>query len=272
MLYKRATQAIAGAAALMLLGSVANAQNILDSKHDLGGAIAGGTDEVCVFCHTPHGSNTSAAAPLWNKELTTTTFTRYATSTTIDGTNAPIGSVSLACLSCHDGVAAVDAVLNMPGSGMNPQAIYGGLNMGAFLDQKNGTTGGTYTPVPVLGADLSNDHPVSIQYGGGGLVGGGTVNTDQTPTGDAGFAPARYDEVNGNPIWWVNSSAGSSTAREKEDMILYTRTDLNAAGEPFVECASCHDPHNADSQSAIQVSFLRMTNARSALCLTCHTK
>ena len=78
MLYKRATQAIAGAAALMLLGSVANAQDILNSKHDLGGAIAGGTDEVCVFCHTPHGANTSASAPLWNKGVTTTTCRRRA--------------------------------------------------------------------------------------------------------------------------------------------------------------------------------------------------
>ena len=35
-----------------------------------------------------------------------------------------------------------------------------------------------------------------------------------------------------------------------------------------VECVSCHDPHNA----AGEASMLVTSNARSALCLTCHDK
>lgn len=54
-------------------------------------------------------------------------------------------------------------------------------------------------------------------------------------------------------------------------MILYTRA---AAGgytgqtenEPFVECASCHDPHTANA------TFLRIPNSGSAVCLACHVK
>lgn len=34
-----------------------------------------------------------------------------------------------------------------------------------------------------------------------------------------------------------------------------------------VECASCHNPHLTDNKK-----FLRSTNAKSALCLTCHDK
>lgn len=34
-----------------------------------------------------------------------------------------------------------------------------------------------------------------------------------------------------------------------------------------VQCASCHDPHNG-----VNGSFLRMSNAASALCQTCHSK
>jgi len=56
-------------------------------------------------------------------------------------------------------------------------------------------------------------------------------------------------------------------------MILYTRTDNIAAGEPMVECGSCHDPHNSSTFVANQsVSFLRIDNISSQICTTCHLK
>ena len=274
MFKNRATLAIAGAAAFMLLGSAANAQ-IVGSKHDLGAATAN-TTEVCVFCHTPHGSNTSAEAPLWNKNVPTSTYDRYTVTSTLDGDNAPVGSVSIACLSCHDGTAAVDAVLNAPGAGMNSgqiDAAVFGANMSEYLNNTVGA--GTYTPVPVLGTDLRNDHPVSIQYAGGGLVAGGTVGLQST-FNDSGFNPAYYDSINGFDAWWVDTAVGTAGQREKTDMILYTRNDaINGSGEvePFVECASCHDPHNSSTEIVgEQVSFLRVSNQNSDLCLTCHDK
>jgi len=272
MLNKRACQALAGAAALMLLGSAANAQSIAGSKHDLGANITG-TNEICVFCHTPHGSNTSAEAPLWNKNLPSTSYTRYAVSTTLDGANENVGSVSLACLSCHDGTLAIDAVLNEPGSGMGDGVIGTGEAMDAYLTRVNGA--GTYTPVPVLEADLSNDHPVSIQYGGGGItVTNSTDGSDNTNHADGDFVSPRYGVINGRNAWWVNYSGAGTDAREKTDMILYTRTgSVSGVDEPFVECASCHDPHNADSNLTGEVSFLRVSNdVQSGLCRTCHTK
>jgi hypothetical protein len=270
---RKVSRVIGFTASLMLLGSVANAQGIVGSKHDLTfGSGSTATTEVCVFCHTPHGSDTTAAVPLWNKLLPSTTYQRYSTlnTSTLDGGEAPVGSVSLACLSCHDGTSAIDAVLNMPGSGMRS----GQIDSGVFLSDMNAYLGGSATPVPVLGADLRNDHPVSIQYAGGGLDASGPDGLQPTTAyGDPSFKPTQRATINSNPAWWVDSSGGT-VAREKTDMILYTRTDgpLGAA-EPMVECASCHNPHNASTFIADEsVSFLRIPNNNSNLCTTCHDK
>ena len=267
-------QSILLAGGLLLAGFSVQAQ-VVGSQHDLtnGGTGQGGTnntDQVCVFCHTPHGADVNAPVPLWNKTSTlgnTPAFTRYSSLATpsFDSTEAPVGSVSLACLSCHDGTQAMDVVINGAGSGnYNPA--------GSEIDPVGiGVMVGA--PVPMLGRDLSNDHPISMQYGGGG-VSVTTQPTDGTFTGTLGdpdFVPPERVTLNGSPIWWVNSAGGTSTGREKQDMLLYTRNDLGVQ-EPFVECGSCHDPHNASSQGQGSVAFLRTSNAASAVCVACHTK
>jgi hypothetical protein len=263
---------------LSLLSSVASAQGggVVGSPHDLQVAT-GNTSETCVFCHTPHGSDTNAAVPLWNKELPDpTSYTRYSTlgTSTLDGEEAPVGSVSLACLSCHDGSQAVDTVLNVPGSGLagdgtnvpSPSRIDAasfGLNIGA-------------SPVPNLTADLRDDHPVSIQYAGGGLLGSDPDDQlgDPTTFGDQDFRAPFKASVNGNSAWWLDTSAGTANSREKTDILLYTRTDgpAGVTGEPMVECGSCHDPHNGGTAGIGSVAFLRIANDSSEICTTCHIK
>jgi len=256
------------AAAFTLFAGTASAQ-VSGSKHDLG--TAGGaqqktdlTTEVCVFCHTPHGSDTSASAPLWNKNLAQPGggYQRYSTlnTSTLDGQEAPVGSVSLACLSCHDGTQAMDVMINAPGQN-------GYTAGGAEFDPAAiGTMTGT--PIPNLGTDLRDDHPISIQYAGGGCS---TTDTACTNLGDNDFITPATALINSVQQWWVNTTVGGSTAgREKTDMILYTRSDgPSALTEPFVECASCHDPHEATVQP---VSFMRIANLNSGVCLACHTK
>ena len=122
---------LAGSTAVVLLAmgvfgsQPASAQLISTTKHNLGSTGTGsvtfsGTTEICVFCHTPHGADTSAAVPLWNRVLpapnTYTTYNSLGTSS-LDGQTAPVGSVSLACLSCHDGSLAMNVMINAPGSG-----------------------------------------------------------------------------------------------------------------------------------------------------------
>jgi predicted CXXCH cytochrome family protein len=251
------------------------------------GETTGVDSQVCVFCHTPHGSTDSADAPIWNKPalagntgvLGTEKYTRYA-STTLDATNVAVGSVSLACLSCHDGTQAMNAVVNAPGSG-NDQSLYeASAAMGTNADS-NGVE------IPNLSTDLSNDHPISMQYAGGGCkVGAGTHTAACGTLTDPDFVTPVGNSINNTPMWWVNTDAGTGfndmtagatiggdavtgqNTRQKTDMILYTR-GIGDDRQPYVECASCHDPHQTVSQP---VQFLRIDNDGSKVCLACHIK
>jgi hypothetical protein len=89
-----------------------------------------GGSEVCVYCHTPHGAGyagllNTGFPPLWNRMINTdTAYQTYdqagspsfeaSSATTLNG---KVKGVSLACLSCHDGTIAFDALINLPGSG-----------------------------------------------------------------------------------------------------------------------------------------------------------
>jgi len=265
---------------LLVLASLTAQAGVQGSRHDLGtgglGQNTGGTDEVCVFCHTPHGSDTSAAVPLWNKVLPAAGgYTRYSTLNTssLDGTEVPVGSVSLACLSCHDGAQGMDVVINAPGSTADDTTLYNvtgiPLNGGVAMTNQAGDK------LPMLGTDLTDDHPISIAYAGGGCAGGDADGATCTNAvfGDPDFNTAQKDTINSNPVWWVDN--GGVGTREKTDMHLYTRTEEVAAGEPSVECGSCHDPHNDSTFSNTapkSVAFLRVANAASIICTTCHIK
>ena len=245
---------------------------VVGSQHDLtsagtGQGGTGNTDQVCVFCHTPHGSDTAAPVPLWNKVLGAPgSYTQYSTLQTpsFDSQEAPVGSVSLACLSCHDGTQAMDVVVNVPGSG--------GYNAGGAEIDPVAIGLMTGNPVPALGTDLTDDHPVSMQYGGGGPAATDPDGTFTGTLGDSDFvAPVKATINTNSPIWWVDSPVGTAGTREKSDMILYARGDLGTV-QPFVECGSCHDPHNDTTQGQGSVAFLRINNTASQICTTCHVK
>ncbi|WP_457641251.1 cytochrome c3 family protein [Persephonella sp.] len=204
------------------------------------------TDEVCVFCHTPHGSNSSfTGAPLWNKPIdATVTFQVYGGGQTIGGTTVgQPGDTSRACLSCHDGVSGVNTVINLPGSGgwnsSGTNLNYRGSNLSWKMPWPfavgKGDGGAT-------NYDLRDDHPVGIVY-----------------RGDETNPPASLKPTNTNISGWNISG-------DKDGNPGPTIGDLLRNGK--VECVSCHNPHlNA-------ARFLRSGdgNAFSSLCLTCHGK
>lgn len=226
------------------------AGSISGSPHDLSANALLDTNssdngEICVYCHTPHAANTAfTGAPLWNKATPTGTFTMYGS--TIAGTNteASPASPSLACLSCHDGVSAIDSIVNAPGSGMN--AVVGSKNIVSGLGTTyGGNIGGAPGTATTGNPNLSNDHPVSIIY---------------TP-GTAGLRPiATILTTLGDTSPWL----GATTIGDL----------LRGAGSDQVECGSCHDPHNGGKTqgTATEVNFLRHTNQNSHLCLGCHDK
>ncbi len=305
--------AISGAAAAGGTG-IAQTKHNLGSGNQTGGNFTNATTEICIFCHTPHGGDQSAAAPLWNRKFSSTTvYTRYSSlnTTSFDATEAPIGSVSIACLSCHDGTQAMDAVLNSPGGGTGytganqstssfgqdaygdaTGGVTGGLAGGGGWNEQNmmqnmtGANNGNTGDLIYLGTDLRNDHPVSMQYGGGGMSATDTAGTsmndpDYAPGGSTAGAWGNNGAIGGTGVvntrvlsnanalrvWYVDTNG--TVGQTKEDMPLYTR-DIGGGGgnEPFVECATCHDPHSNN-----QV-FLRSPtgNAGSAVCLACHKK
>ena len=139
---KRFYLALIGLALLFALtaqSAFAQASNIASSKHNFSStstntirAAAGGTTQICVFCHTPHGATSLAYAPLWNKVLTTVALYALYTSDYL----GPIASGGLGypaavqpkeksrlCLSCHDGTVALGSVYNLPGSGTGAGTI-----------------------------------------------------------------------------------------------------------------------------------------------------
>ena len=138
-----------------------------------------------------------------------------------------------------------------------------------------------FSCINLIGKSLINDHPVGIQYGGGPKTATSipAVGSDYTSAmfNDADFRTAKSQLINGKPVWWVETT-GSGVGRQKADMQLYTRSEAAYAGtttsllasnveQPYVECASCHDPHNSTN-----ATFLRIANTGSALCLACHDK
>jgi predicted CXXCH cytochrome family protein len=265
----------AGAALALAAGGAWAQTGIAVTKHNLSNANLGtqansfsGTDEICVFCHTPHGADVTANPPLWNRTLPASgSFQTYDTlgTTTLDGEVLAVGSVSIACLSCHDGAQAMNVVINAPGSGLGGDANWtGGIWTGPAL---NGAPVGSlgYNSVVNLGTDLTNDHPIGVEYAGGACRG---VTGDCQPStgtvGDVDFEDA-VRTATGVDQWYVDVD-GDGT-REKTDMILYTRPFSVGGAGPSVECASCHDPHT-DANG----TFLRTSNNQSGVCLACHIK
>ncbi|MDO3376957.1 cytochrome c3 family protein [Geoalkalibacter halelectricus] len=118
-------------------------------------APPGGEDQICKFCHTPHGA--SNKGPLWNRpdplgpnfdgsfplygqnsgrlgeiEINEIAAAKYG------GDDYPNGATRL-CLSCHDGVTAIGEVLNGP-------------PLASLTMSERGTI------------DLDTSHPVSFVY------------------------------------------------------------------------------------------------------------
>ncbi len=190
---------------------------VVGSKHDFSASGPSATykgtgTQVCVYCHAPHASTTST--PLWNHASTAATFTLY-TSSSLNATMAQPGGVSKLCLSCHDGTVAVDS--------------FGGATGTKLV-----------TGSPLLGTDLSNDHPIGFTYDAA-LV-----------TADPGLRAIT-----------TAATIGTGNTGTIDSKMLF-------AGK--MECASCHDVHNSTSGTAVESKLLKITTVGSALCTTCHIK
>lgn len=149
------------ALSVMMVAQIAKAA-ISTTKHNLSTsgtgtvkAAAGQTDQICVFCHTPHFALTGGA-PLWNLTLTTQSFTTYGNTMAGTAWTTPSG-ISKACLSCHDGATAVNSLANMPGA-----TKAGTVTM--VVNTVDGDNSLLVGSTANLGLNMADDHPVSIIY------------------------------------------------------------------------------------------------------------
>ena len=185
----------------------------------------------------------------------------------------------MTCLSCHDGQTAVDSIINMPGSGRYSQAQETTENT-AFLNSWNNSRG----PDATVHLRMSGSECLVCHSSGAGFVGAGASDFTASALGT--------DLRNDHPVGIrFPTSAGPGTdfkdPPRKEVRLAYfdsngnSRADTNEirmynTGDGYeVECASCHDPHGVPSAgpgSPFNATFLRITNAGSAVCITCHAK
>jgi len=272
------------------IGTVGNTRHNLSQRQVSGGGPSGQTMdsfrndymEVCVYCHTPHGGNgTTPAAPLWNRTMKTTTYQTYDllnTSSLTQPVTQP-GINSLTCLSCHDGQTAVDSIINMPGAGRYLQTQETSENT-AFLNSWNNSRG----PDATRHARLSASECLACHSSGAGIVGAGATDFTAFAIGT--------DLRNDHPVgvrYPANAGPGTDfkDPPRKEARLAYFDGNANQRADPNeirlyntgdgyeVECASCHDPHGVPSAgrgSVFNPTFLRISNASSAVCLTCHSK
>lgn len=216
----------------LLAGIAASAQaaSIVNTKHDLSSGISSANsvhsttqNQTCVFCHAPHNAVTNKL--LWNRNAlvgsTMKIYTSYNTGAMRSAlSQSALGddSSSLLCLSCHSLTAAADVITNTANSKGGTSVSY---------------TGSTFPSVTGGMDNLTNDHPVGINYD--------AAQTVATATG------------------LVASSGG------KVGVLRLFKSAVS--GSSSMECASCHNVHDNSYGK-----FLALSNSQSALCVVCHVK
>lgn len=264
--------------------SHAGPTGVAGSKHDMSIEDAGfgstkspilfDTLEVCVFCHTPHGANPGMrpdtlwdgssftnAAPatgkpfmLWNRAVVNAPTTGYNlyTSSSMSQSMTQVWTYSLMCMSCHDGVSAINVLHNQPNDMFDDNAD-GLVDPITTADQigdveNNPANIGDRWPGDGLTVtDLSNDHPVSFDY---------TISQGNKPLG--------------------LKAATNGFVTDPKLRLFPNPTDL-AAGNVAMECTTCHDVHNEGSPDGVgpyayKYPFLAVTSAGSYICTRCHIK
>jgi len=254
--------------ALLLLASpplhAARVPDVANTKHNLsvtgpGTVTASVEDQVCVFCHTPHGASNFPGSPLWNRQLSNQTYTVY-TSSSLDAEDImgqldqPGGSSKL-CLSCHDGTLAIGTVNVLDGQ-QNVNISMTGTAADGSMPAGDGVLSGFTRD---LGIDLTNDHPISLTY-------------------DTNLANVDSELL--DPVATAHIGVRAPGFRP-----LVPLEDTGVGGGAQIQCASCHDPHIRDENATAIAKFLRLNRFQQAsplggnfdpdndiVCLSCHDK
>jgi len=273
--------------ALTLALLLAQQSDIRSTRHNLsasgGQAVRAATlDEVCVFCHTPHGAYQSR--PIWNRNLSyqdsPTLYTLYG-STTLDATVPRPTGASKLCLSCHDGTLALGSLMNLDAQRPASVAMEGGVTT-----MPPGRT--------LLSTDLRNDHPISMVPN---VVADPEIQLP--PPGDAirlreGSTPGVKDTVQctschdphlptfkflvkdnlrGAVCLTCHDKPGWLGSRHEASLAPYPAGGTTTVGD--LGCLACHAPHNGSSPSRLLQTSNRSQGtpfpwAEENVCFSCH--
>jgi len=255
----------------------ARISDITNTKHNFSATVAPtetvrnaravSESQICAFCHTPHGATNEPRTPLWNRSLSSATYTPYS-STSLDATDLgqPEGKSKL-CLSCHDGTLALGSVNVLNRVELKKEGrkvpFQGTRADGTIPDGLGESTGFTRR----IGADLSNDHPISFTFDS---------------------AQATRDGELYNPVSELHikeRSPGSGPAFPQSQHTGVQGYLPLEGGQ--VECITCHDPHvRSDDPNEGNIKFLRVNRLQrnaepvdgqfnpdnDIICIACHDK
>jgi len=265
--------------------------------------VVSSENQVCVFCHTPHGDpNKTAKAFLWNRSDSAATLTnadKYTSSSlNILAADVVLGAKSKMCLSCHDGTVAigqVDMNNSLSLSGVTTPSSVAPITMSG-----DSVSGDKLIGNSNLGTDFKNDHPVGFLYDGA-LSGSDNELIDPTaPEGDHIGVRASRKVTNFNQALNADGSAGAAgsdnptTVSTRISVPLESAVAVPTGGQTTfvsvgtsgrVECTTCHDPHIRSTTNTENIKFLRLHRFQKASptggafdinndinCLACHKK
>lgn len=266
------------AAAGSAIAGLPAATGVNGSLHDMNKFVGGNADSmgrVCVFCHTPHHAESNLGqtntAPLWNRDATQLNYQAYQWVTPANmGTDAdpiafeimdPLAGPSRLCMSCHDGVVAVD----QHGPAM---AQTGSRVVSARAN---------------LGSDLTQTHPIGFSYTDirtrrnaiAGVTSGGDSEIVDPEKGFAESITITADTAANQGTY--NNVVRKTGANKRIKDVLF--------GGTIMTCASCHEVHNKENVSQKPYNglhgkdtskapnyFLYAQEDQSLICLSCHVK
>ncbi len=264
-------------------------QGVIYTKHNMASWNSSATfrstnvNEVCVFCHTPHGAGDR---PLWNRETATRRdnsgvlqpifFIAYSSEYMHHSLPTQLGEETLLCMSCHDGISSMNILHNKPNTVSNV-TMAGGEQIGDGVSWDLLTDVARSTGFADIGdAYFITDGNVNGYAGPGGageyyaLTGPGLMmfGIDYMTGKAVADHPVSIDYEQA-----YSSSGGSTRLKDK------TATGLTfyGPGKNKLECTTCHDPHvnyvNTAAGGDVRYRpFLVRSNASSALCFSCHIK
>ncbi len=188
-----------------------------------------------------------------------------------DPTGAPLEDYGEICVYCHTPHGGqVDAPLWNRNYGAGPYQMYTSATMEMVRDgQPTGiSTACLSCHDGTIGLDVIINAPNAF-IDGGGSVPPTTAGVNTMPAGNTNLG---IDLRNDHPISVVYDEAVDPAFNPKATVFaagnpLRLFTDPTSPGDK-VQCATCHNPHDNTTAKP----FLRMTNAGSALCKTCHIK